>query len=42
MINKNIFFNFAKNLNKNYMFKVCLNTFIIIQTKLTIYFIIFK
>ncbi len=42
MINKNIFFNFVKTLNKNYMFKVCLNTFIKIQTKFTIYFITFK
>ncbi len=38
----NIFFNFIKNLNKDYMFKISLNRFIGIQTKLTVYFIAFK
>jgi hypothetical protein len=31
MININIFFNFVKTLNKDYMFKVCLSIFIEIQ-----------
>jgi hypothetical protein len=35
MINMNIFSNFVKILNKNYMFKICLSIFIAIQTKLT-------
>jgi len=32
MINMNIFFDFVKTLDKNYMFKVGLNKFIEIQT----------
>ncbi len=39
MINMNIFFNFVKILNKNYMFKVGLSIFIEIQAKFTIFFI---
>jgi hypothetical protein len=42
MINMNIFINFAKTLNKDYMFKVSLSIFIEIQAKFTIYFIAFK
>jgi hypothetical protein len=38
----NIFFNFVKTLNKDYMFKVGLSKFMGIQVKLTIYFIAFK
>jgi hypothetical protein len=41
MINMNIFFNFVKIWNKNYMFKICLSIFIEIQIKLT-NFIAFK
>jgi hypothetical protein len=41
-INMNIFFNFVKNLNKDYIFKVGLSNFMGIQAKLTIYFIVFK
>jgi len=37
-----IFFNFDKTLTKDYMFKICLNRFMEIQAKLTIYFIPFK
>jgi hypothetical protein len=33
----NIFFNFVKFLNKNYMFKTCLNIFIEIQKNLTLF-----
>jgi hypothetical protein len=36
------FFNFVKNLTKDYMFKICLNRFIGIQTKVIVYFIAFK
>jgi hypothetical protein len=35
----NVFFNFVKALNKEYMFKVGLSKFIGIQAKVTIYFI---
>jgi len=38
----NIFFNFVKTLNKDYMFKVGLSKFMGIQVKLTVYFIAFK
>jgi hypothetical protein len=38
----NIFFNFVKTLNKDYMFKVGLSKFMGTQAKLTIYFIILK
>jgi hypothetical protein len=38
----NIFFNFVKTLNKDYMFKIGSNKFLKIQAKFTIYFIIFK
>jgi hypothetical protein len=38
----NIFFNFVKILNKDYMFKVGLCRFMGILAKLTIYFITFK
>jgi hypothetical protein len=38
----NIFFNFVKNLNKNYMFKIGLSRFMGMQAKLTIFFIAFK
>jgi hypothetical protein len=37
----NIFFNFVKNLNKKYMFKISLSIFMGIQAKVTIYFITF-
>jgi hypothetical protein len=37
----NIFFNFVKNLNKKYMFKVDLNRFMGIQANVIVYFIAF-
>jgi hypothetical protein len=36
------FFNFVKNLTKDYMFKVGLSRFMGIQAKFTFYFIAFK
>jgi hypothetical protein len=36
----NIFFNFVKASNKEYMFKVGLNKFIGIQTNVIVYFIV--
>jgi hypothetical protein len=41
-INMNIFFNFVKNLNKDYMFRVGLSRFMGIQAKFIIYFITLK
>jgi hypothetical protein len=38
----NIFFNFVKTLDKNYIFKVGLSRFMGIQAKFTVYFITFK
>jgi hypothetical protein len=38
----NIFFNFVKTLNKDYIFKIGLNKFLKIQAKFIIYFITFK
>jgi hypothetical protein len=38
----NIFFNFVKTLNKDYMFRVGLSRFMGIQAKLIFYFIAFK
>jgi len=38
----NIFFNFVKTLNKDYMFRVGLSRFMGIQAKLTIYFRTFE
>jgi len=42
MINMNFFFNFVKNLNKKYIFKIGLHIFIQIQEKFTNCFITFK
>ncbi len=42
LISMNIFFNFVKILNKDYMFKVSLSIFIQIQAKLMIYLIACK
>jgi hypothetical protein len=39
-INMNIFFNFVKTLNKEYMFKVGLSRFIGIQANVIVYFIV--
>jgi hypothetical protein len=41
-INMNIFFNFVKTLNKDYMFKIGVSKFTRIQAKFTISFIAFK
>jgi hypothetical protein len=41
-INMNIFFDFVKALNKDYMFKIGLSRFMGIQAKFTISFIAFK
>jgi hypothetical protein len=38
----NIFFNFVKTLNKDYMFKVGLSRFMGIQAELIVYFIAFN